>query len=223
MSTGRQRTSKYAAVAPAQARAYTLARKLGNVLGDSTTTDRDGTPLAWAVDVRRDERDMTALVLAGARGCPTVFALEIGVPLAALGLVMGKALALASVGKKLEAGALVTPEPEHFGTSVDPAQIPGSYRLVPATQIDPKLDGPDLLGAVSGTSSAAVRGPLAKLEASLRRLARLQESEAPVVMRDNEVRLARQLLARLEAQGWDRAADPLPPDLAKLAAALSRK
>ncbi|MGC4116903.1 MAG: hypothetical protein QM765_20540 [Myxococcales bacterium] len=208
----RRTTDKYTAVDPAQARAYRLAGDLGRIQVDTASADRVQRPLAWALDVRRSEGDLKALIVGGAKGCPTLFVLEVPVSSAALGLVMGKAVALAAMGRTLAPGDTLTPLPEHFGSALDPAQLPGVFRIVHAMEIDKSLKGPDLLGVVAGGSSAAVRGPLAKLEATLRRLQRLREAEAPVVMRDNEVRLIQTLLARLSAAGWDRVADPLPPD-----------
>ncbi|HEY3448419.1 MAG TPA: hypothetical protein VGK67_18835 [Myxococcales bacterium] len=220
--SSRRTTDKYTAVDPAQARAYRLAGDLGKILGDSANTDRGHNTLAWALDVRRSEGDMKALIVGGAKGCPTLFVLEVPVPSATLGLMMGKAVALAAVGRTLSPGDELTLLPEHFGSALDPGQIPGVFRIVPASEIGQGLSGPDLLGVVAGGSSAAVRGPLAKLQASLRRLQRLRETEAPVVMRDNEVQLIRRLLARLQASGWDRRADPLPADLLALADELAK-
>lgn len=216
-------TDKYSAVDAGLARAYRLAGELGRVLGDSSKTDRCKNPVAWALDVRRSESDMKALVVAGARGCATLFVLEVPVPSAALGLAMGKAVAQAAVGRALAPGDELTPLPEHFGDALDPGRTPGVFRIVPATEVDKHLTAADLLGVVAGGSSAAVRAPLAKLEASLRRLKKLREAEAPVVMRENEVQLVKRLLARLAEAGWDRRADPLPKELEPLADEVSKR
>ncbi len=220
--SSQRKTDKFSAVDPALARAYRLAGQLGTIRADSAAADRSRSPVAWALDVRRGDGAMEALVVGGARGSATLFVLRVPVPQAALGMLMAKAVALAAAGRAPSPGDEVTPLPEHFGTALDPAQVPGVFRVVPAAEIDERLAGPDVLGVVAGGSSAAVRGPLSKLEASLRRLKRLREADAPVVMRDNEVELVRRLLARLEAAGWDRRQDPLPEDLAALADELAQ-
>lgn len=215
-------TNRYAAVSAAQARAYAVAKRLGTAFGEAIEADRSARPVAWALQVRRAESDARVRVVAGSLHCDSVFVLEVPARHAADGLAAGKVLAMAAP-EHPTAGDVLVLAPERYGPSVDPREVPGAFRLAPGTAVDPCLSDEDCLAAIPAGGSAAVRGPLAKLESSLRKLQRMRESEAPVVMRENEVGLARQLLARLAAEKWDAAADPLPEDLQDLVADLLRR
>lgn len=188
-----------------QAQTYALARSLGTVADDSVTLDALGDLIAWAFEVRRE--GAPALAVAGARATGATIVLELDPGATFAGLLAAKALA--RCGAALEPGAIVTPPPECWDPGADLASVRGSFRLEAASPTA-------CLRAIPVGTCAAIRIPLAKLEATLRKLTRLRQAEAPQLMQENELALVRALLARLGALGWSAETDPLPPELARI-------
>ncbi len=220
----RRTTSKFGEPLRGQARARAIAARLGTIADESLTLDREKEALAWAFDVRRPEDPGRVVIVAGALSCASTVLLWLEAARAPTGLLLGKAIAASSTGTLL-VGAVVVPDPEQYGGQVDLAAIPGAFRIAPASTLElfgrerpPSLASGEAVLAVPEGSPASIQGPLAKLLKSLRKLKRLQEVHAPVLIVQNEQELVRTLVSRLKAAGWNREVDPLPEELQPLAA-----